>query len=68
MDHIFLDTEPAHKRYGYGSLKIGGIVSIPCNKDEVIKIRSGISSHAQHRNKKFKTRTLDGIMYVKRIA
>ena len=67
MEHIFLDPQPAHQRYGYGKLRIGEIVAIESNYVEWIKIRAAISSHSKYYGKKFQTRSNDGVLYVKRI-
>ena len=67
MEHIFLDPQPAHQRYGYGKLRIGEILAIESNDEEWAKIRAGISSHGQYHEKKFQTRKKDGVLYVKRI-
>ena len=67
MEHIFLDAQPAHQKYGYGKLRIGEILAIESNDEEREKIRSGISSHGQYYGKKFQTRKNDGVLYVKRI-
>lgn len=68
MDNIFLPELPSHERYGYGSLKVGDVITIKPKDETINRIRASIGSHAQHRNKRFKTRTKDGILYVKRIA
>lgn len=68
MEHIFKDSEPAHKRHGYGSLEIGEIVSIIPKDEPIPRIRTAISAYGQYHKKRFTTRTKDGVLYVKRIA
>lgn len=67
MDHIFLPPKASHERYGYGSLKIGEIVSITPKDESIARIRSAISGYGQYHKKRFTTRTKDGVLYVKRI-
>lgn len=67
MEHIFLDTQPAHQKLGYGKLRIGDILAIESSDEDWVKIRAGISSHSKYYGKKFQTRTKDGVLYVKRI-
>lgn len=67
MEHIFLDTQPAHQKHGYGKMRIGDILAIESNDEDWVKIRAGISSYGKYYGKKFQTRTKDGFLYVKRI-
>ena len=67
MEHIFLDTQPAHQKHGYGKLRIGDILTIDSSEEERVRIRAGISSYSKYHGKKFQTRTKDGVLYVKRI-
>lgn len=67
MDHIFLERKASHERYGYGTLEVGEIVSITPKNESIARIRAAISGYGQYHNKRFRTRTKDGVLYVKRI-
>lgn len=70
MFDVFKSSAPEHVRYGYGSLKVGETTSVDIgDKDTrfVAKLRCGISSHSQYYGKKFKTKTVEGKLYIHRI-
>lgn len=68
MANIYLDDEPAHKRFGFGALWIGEEVEIDLDEMSVraVTLRSYVHAHATYHGKKFKTRTINSSMFIKR--
>lgn len=66
----FLPDEPAHVFHGYGQLEVSEVMPIEVtgmNKRQINTVRSGVYSYGKYHNKKFKTRTKNNLLYVKRI-
>lgn len=70
MQEIWLPEDPAHQRYGFGPMSVGDVITIDleAHNETKEKIQRHISAHGQYHGKKYKTRSVDGLMYVKRIA
>ena len=69
MDGVFYpDGDAAHERYGFGKLSVGEVLTIDLNGLEAKDLQIHIHSHGQFRKKKFKTKTRNGCLYVKRTA
>lgn len=71
MFDVFKSSAPEHVRYGYGSLKVGETTSVDVDdrgSQFVAKVRCGISSHSQYYGKKFKTKVIDGKLYIQRLS
>ena len=59
----------ASERYGFGDLAIGESIAItPTENETIVKVRGHIGAHGQYYKKKFKTKTVNGKLYVLRIA
>lgn len=69
MSNDFFDEEPAHKRYGYGSMWIGEMIELDLDELGVraVTLRNRLASYANYYNKKFKTKTKGSTMFIKRI-
>ena len=67
--NIFTFQEPAKDRYGYGKMEIDEVLEIKNIMAEggAAKIRCNIHAYGQYHNKKFKTKTVDGSLFIKRI-
>lgn len=67
--------EPAHKRYGFGTLQIDRMIVIydyeleeyEQNKKGLQKLRASVISYARYTNKRMKTRIINGALYIKRV-
>lgn len=71
MIDIFKSSAPEHVRYGYGSLSVGETTSVDVDEMDtsfIAKLRCGISSHSQYYGKKFKTKVVDGKLYIQRLS
>lgn len=69
MDDIFLNDLPNYQLYGYGCLHIGDIceVDLIAHKKTPKDIQAFVHAYGQHTKKKFKTKALNGVLYIKRI-
>ena len=66
---IFQQNKPNHEFYGYGSLHIGEMCEVDLikhNKDPN-ELQRLIHSYGQYAKKKFKTKALNNILYIKRV-
>jgi hypothetical protein len=69
MEDIFYpDGDAAHERYGFGKMAIGEVVAVDLNGESAKTVQIHVHSHGQHYGKKFKTKTRNGSLYVKRIS
>lgn len=69
MDDIFLNNLPNHELYGYGALRVGDMcdVDLMMHDKTPSEIQRCVHSYGQLKKKKFKTKVLNGILYIKRI-
>ena len=69
MDDIFLNDLPAYELYGYGSLKVGDRCEVDLIAQDKIprEIQTSVHAYGQYTKKKFKTKALNNILYIKRI-
>lgn len=70
---LFKSSKTASRFYEFHDMGNGETISIPIAKaqergENLIKARLHIGAHAQYYSKKFKTRIIDNVLYVKRIA
>ena len=66
---IFQQDKPNHEFYGYGDLRVGEMCKVNLlmhNKDS-IKIQTSVHAYGQYTKKKFKTKALNNILYIKRV-
>jgi len=72
IPEFFKTSTHAEKQeiYGYGRLEVGEstAVDLSATNETATKIRGMIYSHANYHGKKFKTRTVDGILRIMRVA
>lgn len=69
MNDIFYpEGDTAHERYGFGKLSVGEVMAVDLGGESAKKVQVYVHSHGQYYNKKFKTRTRNGSLYVKRIS
>lgn len=71
MFDVFKSSAPEHVQYGYGELKIGEMTTVDvADKGArfVAKVRCGLSSHSQYYGKKFKTKVVEGKLYIQRLS
>lgn len=68
INDIFQDL-PNHELYGYGALTVGDIceVDLIAHKKTARDIQAFAHAYGQYTQKKFKTKTFDGILYIKRV-
>lgn len=66
---IFHQDKPNHKLYGYGALRVGDVceVDLIAHDKTSNELQRFIHSYGQYTKKKFKTKTLNNIIYIKRI-
>lgn len=66
---IFFQDLPNHKLYGYGELLIGDIceVDLTAHDKTPREIQAFVHAYGQHAKKKFKTKALNNILYIKRV-
>ena len=69
MDDIFLNVLPSYELYGYGALKVGDICKVDLIAQDKTprEIQTSVHAYGQYAKKKFKTKTLNNIIYIKRI-
>lgn len=69
MDDIFLNDLPNYELYGYGALEVGDICEVDLvTHDKTSKeIQTFVHAYAQYAKKKFKTKALNGVLYIKRV-
>ena len=69
MDNIFLNDLPNYKLYGYGSLEVGDIceVDLIAHNKTPRDIQTFVHAYGQYTKKKFKTKALDDVLYIKRV-
>jgi len=68
IDDLFQE-HPNHELYGYGSLTIGDIceVDLKAHNKTPREIQAFVHAYGQYFQKKFKTKTLNGVLYIKRV-
>lgn len=69
MIDIFNQYKPSHELYGYGSLHVGDMCEVDLiMHDKTSKeIQTSVHAYGQHAKKKFRTKALNNILYIKRI-
>ena len=69
MDDIFLNDLPNYQLYGYGDLLIGDIceVDLVAHDKNAKEIQAFVHAYGQYTKKKFKTKALNGVLYIKRV-
>lgn len=69
MSDIFHKERPNHELYGYGALQVGEICEVELIKHGKTpsEIQNFVHSYGQRTKKKFRTKTKDSILYIKRI-
>lgn len=69
MIDIFQQDKPNHEFYGYGDLRVGEMCEVNLlihNKDSS-ELQRLIHAYGQHAKKKFRTKALNNILYIKRV-
>lgn len=62
------ETAPMHIKYFYGQMEIGQTIKINCYSDSLVRVRANVIAHANHYDKKFKTKKISNHeLLVKRI-
>ena len=66
---IFPQDKPNHKLYGFGTLQVGEMceVDLIMHDKDPIEIQTAVHSYGQYAKKKFRTKTLNNIIFIKRI-
>ena len=66
---IFQQEKPNHEFYGYGDLKVGEMCEVDLiGRDKTAKeIQLFVHSYGQYTKKKFKTKALNNVLYIKRV-
>ena len=66
---IFFQDKPNHEFYGFGALPIGDIceVDLIAHNKTPREIQVFVHAYGQSAKKKFKTKVLNNILYIKRI-
>lgn len=66
---IFRQDLPNRKLYGYGDLNVGDIceVDLIAHGKATVEIQAFVHAYGQHAKKKFRTKVLNNILYIKRI-
>lgn len=66
---IFFQDLPNHKLYGYGALCVGDICEVDLmGRNKTAKeIQVFVHAYGQYTKKKFKTKALNNILYIKRV-
>ena len=59
--------EPAHERYGFGSMAVGENLVIDLMGEAAWPVQNHVHSHGRYHGKKFRTKEIDGKLYIKRI-
>lgn len=61
--------EPAHKKYGFGSMDIGEILQVDCEAAGIkpADLRSRVCGYSSYHGKKFKIKTRGALVYLMRI-
>lgn len=67
-DTFYPEGDAAHEHYGFGKLEVGEVIAVALDGITAKALQIHIHSHGQHYNKKFKTKTRNGSLYVKRTA
>ena len=69
MDDIFLNDLPSHELYGYGNLKVGDMceVDLIAHDKTAKEIQTSVHAYGQYAKKKFRTKALNNILYIKRV-
>ena len=70
MDDIFFKLLPNHELYGYGELLIGDIcvVDLIAHDKTAKEIQAFVHAYGQYTKKKFQTKALNGVLYIKRVG
>ena len=70
MDDIFLNDSPNYQLYGYGDLLIGDIceVDLIAHDKTAKEIQTFVHAYGQYTKKKFKTKAVNGVLYIKRVS
>ena len=68
LDDLFQDS-PNHELYGFGTLAIGDIceVDLKAHDKTAKEIQAFVHAYGQYTKKKFKTKALNGVLYIKRV-
>lgn len=66
MKNVFY-PDTAQERYGFGAMAVGDVVAVDLDGENKRMVQIHAHSHGQYHGKKFKTKELDGILYIKRI-
>lgn len=66
---IFRQDLPNHKLYGYGALRVGEMCEVDLIKHNKTprEIQVFVHAYGQHAKKKFRTKVLNNLLYIKRI-
>ena len=66
---IFQQDKPNHEFYGYGDLRVGEMceVNLLIHNKDPNELQRFIHSYGQYAKKKFKTKALNGVLYIKRV-
>lgn len=69
IDDVFFKDLPNHELYGFGALHVGEICAVELIKvsDASIEIQNFVHSYGQRTGKKFRTKTQNNTLYIKRI-
>lgn len=69
MTDIFHQDKPNHELYGYGALQVGDMceVDLIMHDKTPSEIQRWAHSYGQHTKKKFRTKAINNILYIKRI-
>ena len=66
---IFQQDKPNHELFGYGDLPIGDIckVDLITHNKTPKEIQTSVHAYGQYAKKKFRTKVLNNILYIKRV-